>query len=304
MSATAGANARAPGGELPVWRTCLVHMRLAFSLFLLPVFLLDVCAFVGRLTWPVVVLGVLIHVFLYTGSNAYNSYYDEDEGPIGGLEKPPQVVAALLPFSVGLKVVSVLGSFWVDAWVGVLMLAFALMSAAYSYPGTRWKGRPFASLATVFGGQGLIVGLIAARLGGVPLGAWSVAETGIVLGTSLTILGFYLFSHSYQGDEDRERGDRTFTVVYGAPASVAWGIRLQAAGFGVLFAGLTGSAVVAVVVPIAAALAASAAIPRAQAELLAGDVIATFRRLMKLNWLVSSALNGGALVYLAYHSLG
>lgn len=293
----------ARGGELPVWRTCLVHMRLAFSLFLLPVYLLDVCAFVGRLTWPVVIVAVLIHVFLYTGSNAYNSYYDEDEGPIGGLEKPPRVVAALLPFSVGLKVVSVVGSFWVDRWVGVLMLAFALMSAAYSYPGTRWKGRPFASLATVFLGQGVIVGLIAARLGGAAVGSWSVAQTGIVLGTSLTILGFYMFSHSYQGDEDRDRGDRTFTVVYGAKASVAWGLRLQTAGFGVLFAGLTGNALAAVVVPVLAALGASAAIPRAQDELLAGDVIATFRRLMKLNWFVSSALNASAIGYLAYHSV-
>lgn len=303
MSSSEVAARRAPGGEMPVWRTCLVHMRLAFSLFLLPVYLLDVCAFVGRLTWPVVVLGVLIHVFLYTGSNAYNSYYDEDEGPIGGLERPPQVVAALLPFSVALKVASVVGSFVVDRWVGVLMLAFAALSAAYSYPGTRWKGRPFASLATVFLGQGIIVGLIAARLGGVPMGGWSVAQTGIVLGTSLTILGFYLFSHSYQGDEDQERGDRTFTVVYGPEASVAWGIRLQSAGFGVLFAGLTGNAWIATVVPIVAALGAGAAIPKAQRELLAGDVIATFRRLMKLNWFVSSALNLGAISYLAYHGL-
>lgn len=288
---------------LGVVRTCLVHMRLAFSLFLLPVFLLDVCAFVGRLDASVVMLGVLLHVFLYTGSNAYNSYYDEDEGPIGGLERPPRVVAALLPFSVALKVVAVVGAFAVDGWLGVYMLAFALMSAAYSHPATRWKGRPFASLAVVFSGQGLIVALIAARLGRVALGDWSVAQTGIALGTSLTILGFYLFSHSYQRDEDAARGDQTFTVRYGAESSVAWGLRLQAAGFAWLLVGLTGNATAAIGAAVVASLAANLAVPAARARLLGADVIATFRRLMRLNWYVSSGLNAAALVYLAVHTL-
>ncbi len=289
--------------SLGVVRTCLVHMRLAFSLFLLPVFLLDVCAFVGRLTIDVVVLGVLLHVFLYTGSNAYNSYYDEDEGPIGGLERPPQVVAALLPFSVALKVISVVGAFVVDGRVGAYMLVFALMSAAYSHPATRWKGRPFASLAVVFSGQGLIVALIAARLGGVPLAAWSVPQAGVALGTSFTILGFYLFSHSYQRDEDSARGDQTFTVRYGAEASIAWGLRLQAAGFALLLVGLSGSAVATFVAALLASLAASLAIPAVRTELLGPDVIATFRRLMRLNWYVSTGLNGAALAYLAFHTV-
>lgn len=33
----------------------------------------------------------ILHVLIYPASNAYNSYFDKDEGSIGGLKNPPKV---------------------------------------------------------------------------------------------------------------------------------------------------------------------------------------------------------------------
>jgi hypothetical protein len=34
---------------------------------------------------------LVLHICMYGGANSLNSYYDKDEGPIGGLERPPPV---------------------------------------------------------------------------------------------------------------------------------------------------------------------------------------------------------------------
>ncbi|MCS7313632.1 MAG: ubiquinone biosynthesis protein UbiA, partial [Acidobacteria bacterium] len=90
-------------------RTSFLHLRLHFSVVLLPLFLWGF-----RLTetrpsgafW----LGLLVvHVFLYGGANAFNSYFDRDEGPIGGLYRPP-------PVSTGTLVVA-----WVFKALGLLL---------------------------------------------------------------------------------------------------------------------------------------------------------------------------------------
>ena len=292
-----------PASPPSALRTCLVHMRLAFSLFLLPVYLVNLCVFVDGLDGSAIAVGVLLHVFLYTGSNAYNSYYDRDEGPIGGLESPPEVVPALLPFSLALQAIAILGSAWIDPVVGALVALFAAMSTAYSHPRTRWKGHPFGSLAVIFGGQGLIVAGIASRLGGVPLAGWTVTQASVALGASTAILGFYLFSHMYQEDEDAARGDRTFTVVHGADASLTWGLRLQAAGFALIGAGFTGIAWVVALAAVVAALGAQLALGPVRARLLAADPLQVFRRLMRLNWVMSTAVNGVAVGVLVLRTL-
>jgi len=50
-----------------------------------------------------VIAFVALHVFLYAGATAFNSYYDRDEGPVGGLERPPPVLPALLPVALGMS---------------------------------------------------------------------------------------------------------------------------------------------------------------------------------------------------------
>ena len=79
-------------------RTLFVHLRLHFQLLLAPVFLWGWLLAGGGLSRSVVLGFISFHVFLYSGATAFNSYYDRDIGPVGGLERPPGVVPTLLPF--------------------------------------------------------------------------------------------------------------------------------------------------------------------------------------------------------------
>ncbi|MEJ2287241.1 MAG: hypothetical protein P8Y02_01120 [Deinococcales bacterium] len=62
------------------------HLRLHFNVLLSPIYLWGVLLGGGRLLDGGVWLGYLsLHLFLYGGTTAFNSYYDRDEGPVGGM---------------------------------------------------------------------------------------------------------------------------------------------------------------------------------------------------------------------------
>ena len=210
-------------GRWPLVRTLLVHLRLHFQLLLAPVFLWGWLVAVhthpvtgSRVTGAVVIAFVCLHVFLYGGATAFNSYYDRDEGPIGGLEHPPPVVPALLPFSLAVKLAGlVLAAFVNPSFLAVCIL-LAVLSVAYSRSWPRLKGRPWGSLLTVGLGQGALV----------YLGAWVAVRGDLLSVLDLTgllgaltagafIAGLYPLTQVFQIDEDRTRGDRTMAVAWG-----------------------------------------------------------------------------------------
>jgi 4-hydroxybenzoate polyprenyltransferase len=75
----------------------LVHLRLAFQILLAPIFLWGFLLADGTVSGRFWVAFVAFYVFLYGGTTAFNAFYDRDEGPVGGLERPPAVTPALLP---------------------------------------------------------------------------------------------------------------------------------------------------------------------------------------------------------------
>src|ERR1700724_1119894 len=95
-------------------KSLFIHLRLHFQLLLAPVFLWGWLVAGGGLNWTVLIGFVALHVFLYSGATAFNSYYDRDVGPVGGLEHPPQVVPALLPFSIAVQAVGWLLALFVN----------------------------------------------------------------------------------------------------------------------------------------------------------------------------------------------
>jgi hypothetical protein len=147
----------------------LIHLRLHFSVVLLPLFLWGFLL-TGRRPTSAFGLGLLIvHVFLYGGANAFNSYFDRDEGPIGGLYRPPPVSGGTLAVALFCKAAGLLLSLCLGwAFVGVY-LAFVVLSVLYSHPRTRWKARPIRSVLTVAVGQGGL-GFLAGWLCGRSLG--------------------------------------------------------------------------------------------------------------------------------------
>ncbi len=281
----------------PDWRSVLIHLRLHFQLLLAPVFLWGWLLAGGGFPLAIAVAFVALHLFLYTGATAFNSYYDRDEGPIGGLEHPPPVTRALLPVSLTLKLVGLLLAVLVNVSFATVYLAFALLSVAYSHPRTRWKAHPWLSLAVVGIGQGVLAFLAAWAAARGELKS-AVAQDGFLgaLAAAFLILALYPLTQLYQVEEDRARGDRTVAVVGGS--RLCFGLSL-------LFLALGGLAMIVVVLgrfgPVDALLVGAAIIAQALAiawwsthfDLAA--VGANFRRVSALNR-AGAVLFGGYLV--------
>jgi 1,4-dihydroxy-2-naphthoate octaprenyltransferase len=144
---------------------------------------------------------------------AFNSYYDQDEGPIGGLWNPPKPTRALLVFSLVIQIVGLGLVLLINVPLFVLSLIMGTLSAVYSHPAIRLKSRPWASLLTVSVGQG-VGGAMAGWLCGQD--DWTTLlsmRAGLgVLTTSLIATGFYPLTQIYQRAEDQRRGDITFAV--------------------------------------------------------------------------------------------
>ena len=194
----------------------LVHLRLPFQVALSVVVLWGVVWSGGTLSLRFLWVWLAWTVALSGGATAFNSYFDRDEGPVGGLRRPPKVRPSMLWLSLALQlaggVLLAVGTTWTDA--GVYLLG-ALVFLAYSTPGIRTKSRPWRATATVAVGSGALASLAGslAAGGGPNLGMLSAA---------LFIAGFYPLTQLGQIDEDRRRGDRTFAVALGRNPSFLW----------------------------------------------------------------------------------
>ncbi len=195
----------------------LKHLRLHFQLVLAPVFLLGYWASGAQPDGHFVLVFLLLHVGLYGGATAYNSYYDRDEGPVGGLLHPPAVSQMELWGGLGLQCAAVLVmGFFVDLKLGLLGFVMLLMGVGYSHPRWRWKARALFGLVLVACGQGLLPFFMGVMAGG----GWrpdlnSVERVALGLISVSVITALYPLTQVYQQDEDRARGDITFAVRFG-----------------------------------------------------------------------------------------
>ncbi len=210
-----------------------VHLRLHYQLlFLSPLFAWGFALGGGVFSVRTGLGFLAFHVFLYGGITAYNSYYDRDEGPVGGLLKPPAVTEALLGFSLAVQLIGLGIAVTCGWWLTLLYLVVMVLSVAYSHPTFRWKARPLLSVAVVAFGQGGI-GFAAGWLcGASPPHSLFNSPDGL-LGMAAAILlttGFYPLSQLYQIAEDRARGDFTFSVAYGPVASFRFSLGCLIAG--------------------------------------------------------------------------
>lgn len=153
-----------------------------------------------------------VHLLLFGGATAYNSYWDRDEGPIGGLKNPPKMTPWMQKVSLLFMFAGWSWSFFYG-WIyfilfGVSLLLFWL----YSTPLARWKGDPLLSLIAIAvstGTNSVLLGFLAA---GGSLN-WFLL-TG-VLGAALVLLSLYPVSQIFQAEEDQRRGDQTFFIRFG-----------------------------------------------------------------------------------------
>ena len=156
--------------------TLFVHLRIHFQLLLAPIFLWGFLLGGGRLEARALGAFVVFHLFLYGGATAFNSAYDRDTGPVGGLERPPPVDARLLPFSIVTLLVGWVLSALLAPELGLVYGAILALAVAYSHPSVRWKAAPWPSLATIFVGQGVLGFLGGWLAAGASLGAAAGAD--------------------------------------------------------------------------------------------------------------------------------
>lgn len=214
-------------------RPLLVHLRLHYQLvFLSPLFAWGFALGGGEFS-PRAGWGFLaFHVFLYGGITAYNSYYDRDEGPVGGLLTPPTVTEPLLGFSLAVQLIGLALALTVGWQLTALYATVMVLSVAYSHPRFRWKSRPLLSLLVVALGQGAVgfrAGWLCAATPPLPLLTSYQGMLGMGAAVLLTT-GFYPLSQLYQVDEDLKRGDFTFAAVYGPTASFRFSLACLIAG--------------------------------------------------------------------------
>ena len=200
-------------------KNILLHLRIPFSFFLLPVFLFAWSQSPDIDTDKAWWVFFILHFLLFPASNAYNSYYDKDEGSIGLLETPPPVTQSLLYTAWAIDIVGVaLGWLFVNTTFALYLLVYGFVSKAYSHPAIRLKKRPIISWLVVSTFQGFITYLfvyqaITPNFHIFKLFNFQIALPALICTSNL--LAIYPLTQIYQHEEDARRGDLTMSRVLG-----------------------------------------------------------------------------------------
>ncbi len=198
-------------------KATLLHLRIPFSFFLLPVFLFAMAISPNLNTQNLLLVFLALHIFLYPASNGYNSYFDKDEKSIGGLEKPPPVSKELYWAALLFDVVAIMLGAMINFTFAVMLFIYGLVSKAYSHPSVRIKKYPYLSWLIAGYFQGSFTFLMAyVGINDFDLG--NIFNSKVVLASvlsSLILWGSYPMTQIYQHDEDAKRGDFTLSRLLG-----------------------------------------------------------------------------------------
>ena len=219
MGRPAGATRQIAHCSLPIapYKNALPLLRIPFSLYLMPVFWFGLSALpAGFSGWRAAGVFAVLHLLAYPASNGYNSYYDRDEGSIGGLKAPPKVTPELLHLVWLFDAVALLGAWLLSPAFAGLLLLYLLISKAYSYEGIRLKKYPLLSTVVVVLFQGAFTFLMT-QVGAGATSTQLFEQTNLLLAlvSTLFLCGSYPLTQVYQHQEDARRGDRTLSLRLG-----------------------------------------------------------------------------------------
>lgn len=201
-------------------KATLIHLRLPFSFFLMPFFLFGISQLHNLDIVKLVLAFIVIHVFHNGASNAFNSYFDKDEGSIGGIENPPPVDKELYIVSLLFDIVAIVLAYLVSFPFAVMVIVIGLASKAYSHPLIRFKKYAIVGLLIVAFFQGAWTYFMAIiAQGNVFITSQHIYAAAI---TSLMLLGSYPMTQIYQHEEDAKRGDNTFSLWLGIRGTFIW----------------------------------------------------------------------------------
>ncbi|MGI4760633.1 MAG: UbiA family prenyltransferase [Janthinobacterium lividum] len=201
----------------PAYRRAFALLRLPFSLFLMPVFWFGLSALREPFSWGRAMAAfAILHLLVYPASNGYNSYYDRDEGSIGGLAAPPPVTPELLHLVWVFETLALLAALLLGWPFAAMVVVYILISRAYSYEGIRLKKYPLLSTAVVVVFQGAFTFLMAqVGVGASRAQLFEPSNLQLALVSTLFLCGSYPLTQIYQHQEDARRGDRTLSLRLG-----------------------------------------------------------------------------------------
>jgi 4-hydroxybenzoate polyprenyltransferase len=192
-----------------------LHLRIPFSFFLMPVYWFAISQTPNLDKSKAVWIFVILHLLIYPASNAYNSYFDKDEGSIGGLEKPPVVDKKLFWVSWAIDIIAIiLGFFFVSPLFAWMIFVYGLVSKAYSNDTIRLKKYPILSwfIVGIFQGAFTYFMVLLAFVSEVKLLKIHIFPAII---STLMLWAVYPMSQIYQHEEDSKRGDTTMSMLLG-----------------------------------------------------------------------------------------
>jgi len=162
---------------------------------------------------------------MYGGANSLNSFYDKDDGPIGGLAEPPPVDNTTFYLSWAIQLIGFLLSFNGPRAFTWWFLAGMIMSVCYSHPRIRLKGSPIGSVVVVSFMQGFGAYCAGWIAGGRPV-IHMLNTKGILgaVGVQAMTIGLYPLTQVYQYKDDIKHKDNTLAVALGIERSFQFSI--------------------------------------------------------------------------------
>ena len=204
----------------PVATAYLLHLRPMEWPIMTAHFLLGALLAVGLGLPPrTALLGWVVYVVLLNGSTlAINSAFDQDEGDIGYLRRPPRPPRHLAHVSSMMLGASLLAGFLLPPLFAWCNAACVVMAVLYSVPPVRLKARAGWDMLINCLGFGLLTPLAGWGLTGLALPRWMLC---VAIGFGFLFGALYPPTQIYQTAEDRTRGDRTLVIVLGEGPSLA-----------------------------------------------------------------------------------
>jgi 1,4-dihydroxy-2-naphthoate octaprenyltransferase len=200
-------------------KSVFLHLRLPFSLLLLPVFLFALFAVSSVNTSQVLLVFIILHLFIYPASNGYNSYFDKDEGSIALIKNPPKVKKSLYQTAIFLEWTGVFLALFINLSFAACVIIYNLLSKAYSHPSVRLKKYPIISFLVVFIFQGFFVYFTCFVGFGKDVFDFNLQHIFAALICSCLIGASYPLTQIYQFEEDASRGDKTLSMLLGYKGS-------------------------------------------------------------------------------------
>jgi 1,4-dihydroxy-2-naphthoate octaprenyltransferase len=164
---------------------------------------------------------IILHVLVYPASNIFNSYYDRDEGSVGGLRCPPPPNNKMLWLANILDASAILLSLSIHQSFSILVSSYILASRLYSYRPIRLKKYPIIGFFVIF----IFQGAFTFYLTRYSLLHWHVNATNLyglqvntilpMLSSSFQIGAIYPLTQIYQHKSDLADGVTTLSYKLG-----------------------------------------------------------------------------------------